>query len=345
MKRSTILVAIAVAVMTAALTAQAGAVPGPVAQQETPTANETPTEEPLTPTDGTPAGETPANETPANEPPADEPGAAENETPTETPEEGVGVSEDNETTGNETTDGPSLTFEDQESNGTAVTVSNVTLDQPGYVVIHDDSLASGQAVDSVIGVSDYLPAGTYDNVTVTLFDVPGANYTEEGDQTADPIANESANETDNETTAVADPSLEGTVELTAMLHSESSVDMMAEDDQTMGAENQTPAEGMQTPTADNESMAGQNQTFDFVDSVGLLDPPVEVNGTAVTDTANVTVVEEDTNETGVTETETGTTTETETGTTTETETGTTTGTETGTEPAPAEGTATPTQTA
>jgi len=32
-------------------------------------------------------------------------------------------------------------------------------------------------------------------VTVTLFDVPGANYTEDGVQTADAVVNEPANET------------------------------------------------------------------------------------------------------------------------------------------------------
>ena len=337
MKRSTILVAVAVAVVTAALTAQAGAVPGPVAQQETPTESPTPTETGTpaeeTPTeDGTPAEETPTETgTPAEETPTeDEPLTPEEDTPTETPDDGVGVSEDNETT--ETEDPSSLTFEDQESNGTTVTVSDVTLNQSGYVVIHDDTLEDGQTVDSVIGVSDYLPAGEYDNVTVTLFDVPGANYTAEGDQTSNVTVNETANDTE--------PSLTGNQELIAMLHVENSpgqaMDDGTDENQTM-TPTETPTEGgtTETPTAgtDDQTAASENQTFDFVETVGLLDTPVLVNETPVTDTANVTVVDDtDANETA-TPTEDGTATPTEDGTATPTETGATT---------PTEGTATPT---
>ena len=313
MKRSTILVAVAVTVVTAALTAQAGAVPGPVAQQETPT--ETPTPSPTETEDGTPADETPANETPTE----DEPLTPEEDTPTETPDDGVGVPTEDETT--ETEDPSSLTFEDQETNGTTVTVSDVTLNQSGYVVIHDDTLEDGATVDSVIGVSDYLPAGEYDNVTITLFDVPGANYTAEGDQVSAATANETANDTE--------PSLEGNQELIAMLHVENSPG------QTMPADNETmtPTEGTPTTGADNQTGATENQTFDFVQTVGLLDTPVLVNDTPVTDSANVTVVED---------TEAGTATPTEDGTATPTEEGTATPTEDGTPAGPAEGTASPT---
>ncbi|PSP60696.1 hypothetical protein BRC76_07505 [Halobacteriales archaeon QH_8_67_36] len=365
--------------MTAALTAQAGAVPGPVAQQETPTETPSP-DEPVVPENET------ENETSTE----DEPVTPENETPTE---DGIGVPADNETD----EANASLTFEDQESNGTTVTVSNVTLNQSGYVVIHDGSLANGETIDSVIGVSDYLPAGEHDNVTVTLFDVPGANYTSDGMQTS-PTDDETANDTE--------PRLEGTQELTAMLHVESSVNQMgalqqeetnetptegealtpetnetptegealtpetgtetetpataeqtpesdnqtmesddqtaAAENQTMESDNQTAAAGNQTMDSDNRTDMAENQTFDFVETVSLLDPPVLVNDTPVTDTANVTVEDAEDNQTG-TENGTATSTETENETTIggETITETEDGTTSSTEDETETGTATP----
>jgi len=62
-----------------------------------------------------------------------------------------------------------LQFSEQSSNGTTVTVDNVTLYRGGYVTIHDTSmLQSGDAVGSVVGHSEYLPPGTYHDVQVTL---------------------------------------------------------------------------------------------------------------------------------------------------------------------------------
>jgi hypothetical protein len=70
----------------------------------------------------------------------------------------------------------SVGFENQTSNGTTVTVANATLPEDGYVVVHDSSLLDGAVVDSVIGVSAYQEAGTYENLSVTLYDVPGATF-------------------------------------------------------------------------------------------------------------------------------------------------------------------------
>jgi hypothetical protein len=75
-------------------------------------------------------------------------------------------------------DQAAVTFDDQESDGTTVTIRNVSLPSPGYVAIHDSSLLEGNVVGSVIGVSGYLEPGTYENVTVTLFDVPGGEFNE-----------------------------------------------------------------------------------------------------------------------------------------------------------------------
>lgn len=54
-----------------------------------------------------------------------------------------------------------MTFEDQDSDGETVTVDEVTLEEGGFVVIHNEA---GDA----IGASEYLSAGTSDDVEVTL---------------------------------------------------------------------------------------------------------------------------------------------------------------------------------
>ncbi|MDS0259918.1 hypothetical protein NDI56_10985 [Haloarcula sp. S1CR25-12] len=82
---------------------------------------------------------------------------------------------DNDTATNETA---TVSFDDQTSDGTSVIVQNATVPRGGYVTIHNESLLDGDAVGSVVGVSDYLEAGEYDNLTVDLFDVPGAEFNE-----------------------------------------------------------------------------------------------------------------------------------------------------------------------
>jgi hypothetical protein len=71
-----------------------------------------------------------------------------------------------------------LTFPNQTSNGTMVFVENVTLSEGGFVAIHNESLLQNETVGSVIGVSSYLEPGAHQNVSVTLFNVSGANYTQ-----------------------------------------------------------------------------------------------------------------------------------------------------------------------
>ncbi len=53
----------------------------------------------------------------------------------------------------------SITFDDQQGNGTRVTIQEVTLSDGGYVVITDGG-------DEPLAVSDRLEAGTHENVTV-----------------------------------------------------------------------------------------------------------------------------------------------------------------------------------
>ena len=79
-----------------------------------------------------------------------------------------------------------VTFDDQETTGTSVTVASVYVPEDGFVAIHDSSLLDGEVLDSVIGVSHYLESGSYEDVEVSLFEVDGAEFetdTLEEDQT------------------------------------------------------------------------------------------------------------------------------------------------------------------
>lgn len=110
--------------------------------------------------------------------------ATETPTPEETPEETVdeetptptvaeATSEEEETPTSEETPtpeltGPNVTFENQTSNGSTVSVESVNVPRGGFVVIHDRRVIEGEAVGSIVGESDFLEAGTHRNVTVEL---------------------------------------------------------------------------------------------------------------------------------------------------------------------------------
>ena len=64
-----------------------------------------------------------------------------------------------------------VTFENQTSNGTSVVVDEVNSSNGTFVAIHETT-ATGE-VGEVIGVSEFLPAGPHENVSVELFDVAG----------------------------------------------------------------------------------------------------------------------------------------------------------------------------
>ncbi|MFB6177180.1 MAG: PGF-CTERM sorting domain-containing protein, partial [Halobaculum sp.] len=62
----------------------------------------------------------------------------------------------------------SVTFDAQTSGGTVFTVDSVFLPEGGYVVLHDERLAEGEAVASVRGNSSYLEPGLHRNVRIVL---------------------------------------------------------------------------------------------------------------------------------------------------------------------------------
>lgn len=66
---------------------------------------------------------------------------------------------------------------DDTTGNSYVVIENVTLPDGGFVTIYDaEALDAGDAVGSVVGVTDYLEPGSYENVQVVLFDVPGAEF-------------------------------------------------------------------------------------------------------------------------------------------------------------------------
>jgi len=65
-------------------------------------------------------------------------------------------------------DHASVTFEQQTTGGHTVTVDSVTLEDGGFVTVHDESLADGETLGSVVGSSAYLEPGDHENVTVQL---------------------------------------------------------------------------------------------------------------------------------------------------------------------------------
>jgi hypothetical protein len=54
------------------------------------------------------------------------------------------------------------------TDGNSVEVASTTLPEGGFITIHDSSLNEGDALGSVVGVSDYLGEGSHEDVTVEL---------------------------------------------------------------------------------------------------------------------------------------------------------------------------------
>ncbi|MBX0284988.1 PGF-CTERM sorting domain-containing protein [Halomicroarcula sp. F28] len=71
----------------------------------------------------------------------------------------------------------SIDFAAQSSDGESVTIDSVTLQDGGFVTIHDATLLEGATFDSIRGTSMYLGPGTHENVTVTLDEPLSENTT------------------------------------------------------------------------------------------------------------------------------------------------------------------------
>ncbi|WP_435318599.1 DUF7282 domain-containing protein [Haloarchaeobius sp. TZWSO28] len=68
-------------------------------------------------------------------------------------------------------------FTGQTSGGSTVVVDEVTLPEGGFVTIHDATLGDGKTLESVRGTSEYLEAGTHQNVTIHLDDTLSSDAT------------------------------------------------------------------------------------------------------------------------------------------------------------------------
>ncbi|WP_394298910.1 PGF-CTERM sorting domain-containing protein [Halostagnicola sp. A56] len=90
----------------------------------------------------------------------------------------------------------------QVSDGTTVTVDRVDLSEGGFVTAHDASLFGGDVFGSVAGTSEYLEAGTHENVEITLDErltasqtlVPMAHRDSNGNEMYDFPASEGADD-------------------------------------------------------------------------------------------------------------------------------------------------------
>lgn len=70
-----------------------------------------------------------------------------------------------------------ISFDNQTTNGSTVTVDSVTLSEPGYIALHTSGYATGPAPAeySIIAVSSRLSAGHHENVTINVSNAPPEN--------------------------------------------------------------------------------------------------------------------------------------------------------------------------
>jgi len=70
-----------------------------------------------------------------------------------------------------------VSISDQESDGSEVVVDSAQLSDGGFIVIHDSSLLEGEVAGSVVGNSEYLEAGSHEDVTITLDEPMDEDFT------------------------------------------------------------------------------------------------------------------------------------------------------------------------
>ena len=76
-----------------------------------------------------------------------------------------------------TESGPGVSFANQTTNGSTVTIQNATLPEGGFIAIHSSEyLGNGPSDLTVIATSGYLDPGQYQNVTINISNAPPGNY-------------------------------------------------------------------------------------------------------------------------------------------------------------------------
>ncbi len=78
------------------------------------------------------------------------------------------------TTDSQATANASIELENQTTNGSTIVVRSVTVPEGGFVVLHGSDYLQGYGVADSVAVSEYIKAGTHENVTLTVStQVPG----------------------------------------------------------------------------------------------------------------------------------------------------------------------------
>ncbi|MFB6079224.1 MAG: PGF-CTERM sorting domain-containing protein [Halarchaeum sp.] len=245
---------------------------------------------------------------------------------------------DTASTGANDTAMASVTFANQTSGGTTVTVDSVTLPDGGFVAIHDASVTDGNVLGSVVGTSAYLDAGTHENVTVrldeplsdlgaqTLVAMPhkdtngdrayafvASNGETDGPYTSDGSAVVDAASVDvSATVSMSDQPTDGAsvvvdrVELAqggfVTVHDASVTDgdvfdsIRGTSDYLRAGVHHDVRVSLDDPVTENATLVpmahrdtNDNEAYDFADSMGDSDGPYTADGSAVVDTAAVTV--------------------------------------------------------
>lgn len=62
-----------------------------------------------------------------------------------------------------------VSISNHETSGETVTVESVSMDDGGFVSIHDRRRFDGEILPSIIGITEYLEAGSHEDVSVPLF--------------------------------------------------------------------------------------------------------------------------------------------------------------------------------
>ncbi|MGB9952924.1 DUF7282 domain-containing protein [Haloarcula marismortui] len=70
-----------------------------------------------------------------------------------------------------------VNINDQESDGSEVVVDSAQLSEGGFIVIHDSTLLDGEVEGSVVGNSEYLEAGSHEDITITLDEPMDEDFT------------------------------------------------------------------------------------------------------------------------------------------------------------------------
>ena len=74
-------------------------------------------------------------------------------------------------------DTATVSISDQESDGSEVVVDSAQLSDGGFIVIHDSTLLEGEVAGSVVGNSEYLEAGSHEDITITLDEPQDEDFT------------------------------------------------------------------------------------------------------------------------------------------------------------------------